>query len=187
VAQGPPLPRTFSSAGRSAAMCSCRPGGRTLRWVGWWAVAAGCQLGDGGRFARQLTVSAMTAKAVPASFRSSCAAACAQATRRSPWPTSTRPGDRAPGLRAPPSAPSSAMSVADAGKAEEVSVPGPRHSAGLSGWCVCVTGTGKTGWMRPRALHLARKSHGEWAGGSTRRSAADPGPMVDMRLRAVGW
>ncbi len=32
-------------------------------------------------------------------------------------------------------------------------VPGPRHSAGLSGWCVCVAGTRKTGWMCPRALH----------------------------------
>jgi len=31
-------------------------------------------------------------------------------------------------------------------------LPGPRHSAGLSGWCVCVAGTRKTGWMGPRAL-----------------------------------
>jgi hypothetical protein len=38
-------------------------------------VAAGCQQGDAGRFALQLTVSAMTAKAALASFRSSCAAA----------------------------------------------------------------------------------------------------------------
>jgi hypothetical protein len=32
---------------------------------------------------------------------------------------------------------------------------------------------------------LARKSHGEWAGGSTRRSAAEPGPMWG-EVRAVG-
>ena len=26
-------------------------------------------------------------------------------------------------------------------------VTGPRHGAGLSGWCDCVAGTRKTGWM----------------------------------------